>query len=172
MIAFKVVKGKLSKKNMFCNVEILFKQKSKTVKALIDSGNLLKDPLTNVPVVVVEAEELKTLIPEEILEHIGEIIGGGSQDCLGEPQREEYISKFRVIPFSSLGKKNGMLLGFKADYLLVDYEENIHKIENAIIGIYGENFTKSKEYTAIIGLDILEGSEEENEHTSNVKIEY
>ena len=45
-IAFKITKNKLSVEDMICSVKIYFEDKSIKVKALIDSGNMLKDPVT------------------------------------------------------------------------------------------------------------------------------
>lgn len=104
-IAFKVVKGKLSKKDMFCEVTIFIEEKKKTIKAFIDTGNLLKDPISGMPVVVIEAIELEEIIPREIILHLNEILEGKDTDILTKlPIR--YMSKFRIIPFSSLGKQN------------------------------------------------------------------
>ena len=63
-IAFKVVKGKLSKKDMFCNISIFINGKEKEIKAFIDTGNLLKDPISGIPVIVVEVSELEEMIPK------------------------------------------------------------------------------------------------------------
>ena len=45
-IAFKMIKNRLSKNDMFCEVFIKFREKGVKLKAMIDTGNLLKDPLT------------------------------------------------------------------------------------------------------------------------------
>ena len=45
-IAFKIIKNRLSKKDMFCEVRVQYKEKETHVRAMIDTGNLLKDPIT------------------------------------------------------------------------------------------------------------------------------
>lgn len=112
-IAFKIVKGKFSKKDMFCDVTIFFKEKTTKIRALIDTGNLLKDPISGMSVIVVEALSLEEMLPKEIILHVSEIIQGKA-NCLSQIPTE-YMAKFRMIPFSSLGKQNGLLLGFMAD---------------------------------------------------------
>ena len=44
----------------------------------------------------------------------------------------KYLSRFRVIPFSSLGKQNGMLLGIKADEVIIQHDEEENKLNNVI----------------------------------------
>ena len=149
-VAFKNYKKKLSKKDMFCNITIEFKNKHKTIKAMIDTGNLLKEPLSGSPVVVVEKEELLEIIPQEILNNAEKIILG---EC--EINLDEYASKFRVIPFTSLGKENGLLLGLKIDNLQIDYDDQETNITNAIVGIYNKKITKTNTYNALVGLDTI-----------------
>ena len=109
-------------------------------------GNLLKDVTSDLPVVIVEKNILSGIIDENILENISNILDG---KWLNESNSEIYNYKFRIIPFSSLGNKNGILLGFKPDYIKVFTEEDCLKKES-IIGIYEEDL--SGEYSAIIGL--------------------
>lgn len=167
-IAFKFIKNKISKQSMYCTLRIFMKNKILEVKALIDSGNLLRDPLTKTPVVVVEKDRLYKIFPNEILDNIDNIKLGGDADYENEITKE-YLSKFRVVPFSSLGKQNGMLLGIKVDKISV-VNDDFEKIQtDAIIGIYEKALSKNGTYSALIGLDILEGRDV-NETTTDVKV--
>lgn len=166
-IAFKLVKGRITKNDMFCDIEILFKQKSVKIRAMIDTGNLLKDPISNMPVIVVEKSQLESIIPKGIINNLNIILGGGEETTLTEEEKE-YMPKFRVIPFSSLGKQNGLLLGFIADEVIVKFEENEKRLNQIIVGIYDKYISKNGAYTGLIGLDILERCEE-NEYFANVK---
>ena len=58
LLAFRFVKAKISKKDLYCNIIIKINQKRIRTKAMIDTGNLLKEPITNIPVVVVESKLL------------------------------------------------------------------------------------------------------------------
>lgn len=153
IIAFKIVKNRISKKDMFCNIEIKINNQLIETNAMIDTGNFLREPITNMPVVVVEHTLLYECIPKEILNNLENIIGG---DFKGVPQKlkEEYIYKLKLIPYSSLGKQNGMLLGIKPEYLKIITEEE-EKIVNVLVGIYSKSLTKRGEYRALIGVEIL-----------------
>ena len=149
--AFKVVKSKFSKKDMFCNINIKIQGKEKNIKVMVDTGNLLKDPISGMPVIVIEHTELYDVLPKEILNNLEKILGGDLED-IPENIKNEYLSKLRVIPYSSLGKQNGMLLGIKADEVKV--EEEIIK-NNVIIGIYNKALTKRGEYNGLIGIELI-----------------
>ncbi len=108
-VAFKLVKGKISKNDMFCEIEIFLNKKSVIIKAMLDTGNLLKDPISGMPVAVVEKQELKQIIPIEIIENLNSILNGLDEDIKSE-EAKKYLHKFRVIPFSSLGKQNRIII--------------------------------------------------------------
>ena len=72
--AFKIVKSKITKKDMFCEIEVEFSGKIIKAKAMIDTGNLLKEPITNTPVVIFEHILLYDYIPKEILDNLENIM--------------------------------------------------------------------------------------------------
>lgn len=151
---FKILKSKLSKKDIICSIEINLNNKKIKTNALIDTGNMLKEPFSNTPVVVIEKTLLYDCIPKEILNHLDEIIGGDLKKIPDKIQ-EKYISKLKLIPFSSLGQQHGMLLGIKPQYIKIIREEEIKTKENVILGIYQQSLTKKGEYQAIIGMEFI-----------------
>ena len=152
--SFKLVKSKISKKDMFCTIKININKVEIETKAMIDTGNLLKEPITNTPVIVVEHTLLYNCMPKEILNNLENILGGDFEK-IPERIRNEYISRLKIIPFSSLGKQNGMLLGIRPEYAIIKDEENENKINNIIIGIYNKSLTKRGEYRALIGIELI-----------------
>ena len=154
VLTFKILKNRLSKKNLLCNINIKLNKKEIKTTALIDTGNLLKDPISNTPVIIAEHTLLYDAIPKEILNNLENILGGDLENFSKEI-KTKYISKLKVIPFSSLGKQNGMLLGIKADEIEIENEEEKIKKEDVIVGIYDKSLTKRGEYRALVGMNIL-----------------
>lgn len=142
--AFKNIKGKLTRKDMMCTVII----GNTRITAIVDTGNFLKDPITKMPVLIVEREMLKGIFPEIILENATDIVNGK------EIELGEYSSKLRVIPYKSIGKENGLLLGIKAKNIRIVYQD-IEKAHDVIIGIYTGTLSKNNKYSAIVGLELL-----------------
>ncbi len=167
-IAFKIVKNKMSKKDIIYEIEININNKKVKVKAMLDTGNMLRDPITKTPVIVVEKNKLYEILPNKILDNINKIIGGDEENIISL-EEQNYISRLKIIPFNSIGKQNGLMLGFKADEIKIIMDEEIETIKNIIIGVFDKEFCKNDSYSALIGLDILEGSDN-NEHTTNLKI--
>lgn len=142
-VAFKNIKGRLSKKDMLCNVKISINGESTYVKSIIDTGNFLKEPISKIPVMVVEKEALRNIIPNNVLDNLSNIINGKDVEI------GEILSKIKIIPFTSLGKQNGMLIGIKADNILINKEDNNILVENIIIGIYEGILSRSGKYRRV-----------------------
>ncbi len=153
-ISIKIIKTKINSNNMYCKIRIKINGQMVNTKAMIDTGNLAKEPITNTPVVIVESSLLYDILPKEMLNNLDMILGGDLSK-IPEEQQNQYISKLRCIPFSSLGKTNGMLLGIKADEIEVENEEDKKITKNVIIGIYDKSLTKRGEYRALVGLDLI-----------------
>ena len=167
-LAIHLVKAKLAKKDIYCNLTIFFNNNEITTKALIDTGNMLKDPISKMPVIIVDKEVIRNILPDVILDNLEKIIGGDAPKEIYEDENLQYITRFRLIPFSSIGKQNGMLLGFKANKIEIEQNEEKINVENVVVGIYNNKLSKKNQYFALIGLDLLEGSDENNELTTNV----
>ncbi len=164
-IAFKIVKGRISQNDMFCKIQITLKEKHTQVIAMIDTGNLLKDPITKFPVIVVEEEKIKNILDEKVIKELKNLLEGKETKDFAE----EYLSKVRLIPFASLGKQNGMLLGIKVDEVIIEFDEDKKKIKDVIIGIYDKKLCKNEKYNALIGLDLVQGSEKD-EYYRKIKV--
>lgn len=153
-ISFQINKRQLKKKDMICNLEICIKRQKTKVKAYLDSGNTLKDPITKKPVIIVEKSKLKELCNIDLEKIIG-----------GDEENKEKL-KFKIIPFNSIGKQNGILIGVKPDFVKIEYEDKEEYIYDTVIGLYDKRI--GKEYHALIGLELLEG-EKQNESLRNIK---
>lgn len=74
LTAFKIVKTKISQKDILYDIEININNKKILTKGMIDTGNLLKEPITNTPVVILEHTLLYECIPKEILNNLENIM--------------------------------------------------------------------------------------------------
>ena len=153
-ISLKIIKTKMSPKDMYCKIKIKLNQKIIEAKAMIDTGNLAKEPITNTPVIIVESTLLEEVLPYKILNNLENILNGDLSQ-ISEEMQQKYISKLRWIPFSSLGKQNGMLLGIKAEEIQIETEDEQKTSNNVIIGIYDKSLTKRGEYRALIGIELI-----------------
>lgn len=153
IVTFKAVKSKFSKKDMFVEIEIALYEKNIKINAMVDSGNMLKEPITGKAVIVVEHTCFYDILPKEILNNLEKILGGDLEN-ISEEVKNTYIKKLKFIPFSSLGKQNGMILGISPQFVKICGEEE-KEIKDIIVGIYNKSLTKDGSYRALIGIDII-----------------
>jgi len=126
------------------------------VIALVDTGNQLRDPLTSSPVVIVESSALKPVLPENILDLIHSI-GNGAMDGVSSLMAEEgWSSRFRIIPFASIGKSRGLLVGFRADRVTATIDGRRLQAGNVIIAVYDGQLSADENYQALIHPQLLE----------------
>lgn len=143
------------KEDFILDTSIHLKDKSVHLKALIDTGNSLKEPLSKLPVFIVEYNEIKDLLPEEV----NNIFKGGREgDFI---LLEEIITKFnndikfRLIPFKSVGNTNGILIGFLPDYIIISGKDGEKRYDDLIIGIFNDKLSKDGQYNGLLNGEIL-----------------
>lgn len=166
-IGFKIIKNKFDRNSILFDTEIFYKKKSVKIRVILDTGNLLVEPITGFPVMVVEEEKIREILKEEDLNII---TNGLENNFYG--LSEELRKRCRIIPFSSIGKSNGMMIGFRPDYIKI-YDEDERIIGKVMIGICNHKISKSNHYSGLIGLELLNSENGKtgdlNEYHSNIK---
>lgn len=128
-----------NKKASYKTVNVCLNGKSANLLCLVDSGNLLTDPITNEPVIVCELDAIKNIISQKTYDLF--------KDYSFNMEDEAQKLKIRVIPFTSLGNENGFILGFKPDFVFIGGMAK----ENVIIGVYNKKLSNNHNYNALIG---------------------
>lgn len=173
IISFLLIKGsmrliklkqRLNKNDMICKIEIELGSNKTKINALLDTGNLLTDPISKEPVIIVERQKLTTIISTDEMDIIDKLLGGDEG-----LQSETFNARIRVIPYISVGNKNGIMIAYKVDCVKVEYQDEINELDNVLIGIYNDTLTKNNKYSALLGLQILERSKIKNEYNTDIK---
>ena len=144
-LSFKYNKSKITKNDLICELIIKIGNKKVRLKALIDTGNSLKYSNTNDNVIIVEKNTIFS--DDEFKKYIEE----GSDENEEKNYKNANNTKLRLIPFKSIGKENGVLIGIKPDEVIMIKDEKITKVENVIIGMYEKKI--GTKYSAIIGIN-------------------
>ncbi len=145
---------RLSREKMLVSLRIRFENQQIDIRALVDTGNHLMDPLSNLPVIVVEYRALEDVLPEEIRRVFNDSKEEDLDTVSSVISQSVWMSRFRLIPFSSIGRENGMMIGFKPDYVEIGEKTN-HIANNAIIGICKRVLSRNDSYMALIGSELV-----------------
>jgi stage II sporulation protein GA (sporulation sigma-E factor processing peptidase) len=149
------IQHRIKRERLIVRVEMNFDKKQLGLDALIDTGNSLRDPITNVPVMITEYSMIRELLPEDI-QKIFEQSGENDLNAIAEIMSiSKWATRFRIIPFKSLGRDNGMLVGFKPDVITIFDSDRRIKLSNIIIAIYRKNLSRDGEYSALIHPEML-----------------
>jgi len=130
------------KAGRYCEVEIFFKGRSRRLKALVDTGNTLKDEISRDPVSVIDKKTVKQLTGEEL------------------PER------FRYIPYHSIGKQEGVMPAFRLDKIQIIRDGNKTYVEHPLVAVSEEELG-SENYQMIINPDILAGGKKNGDKSSS-----
>ncbi|GAB6181900.1 sigma-E processing peptidase SpoIIGA [Desulfotomaculum defluvii] len=126
-----------------------------SVEALVDTGNHLVEPISQRPVIIIEYEAIKPLLPKEISCLYADDLFQDGATLLTLLSDSPFIHRLRLIPFQSLGNEHGMLLGIRPDEIEIEYNGKIQKIQNVLVGIYHKRLSYETTYRALLHPQLL-----------------
>lgn len=107
---FDYYQEKIAREKELYEVTIYFDDKNISLIALLDTGNSLIEPLSKLPVFIVEYETIKELIPNDLRQGFTNKV----EDLLQIQKLLEDMNKknlIRIIPFKTIGSKKDFYWG-------------------------------------------------------------
>lgn len=136
-VSLKFIRKREALNTKIVDVKIINGEQEVSVKALIDTGNSLIEPINRKPVAVLASKPA------------GKIKKGVEKGGF-------------VIPYKSVGKEHGILMGFMADYMEITDKRaknrGIIKISRPIIAEYDGRFTESDEYQMLLHPQMMDNA--------------
>ncbi|RQD69150.1 MAG: hypothetical protein D5S00_07610, partial [Tindallia sp. MSAO_Bac2] len=122
-----------------------------SVKGIIDTGNRLKEPITQEPAIVVQYTAIEEILPEEVLECLVSYDDFYLDIDLENLSNSPLASRLCFIPYSSLGRKKGFLLGIRPEEVKVwDKDGEVEIMGKAVIALCREAFAGKNDYQALL----------------------
>jgi stage II sporulation protein GA (sporulation sigma-E factor processing peptidase) len=123
------VKDKRSLSKYIYKVNIKVKDDEVQVVALLDTGNELREPVTNLPVLIIE----RSIFPNNKIDHYERI----------------------YIPYQSVNNSKNLMEGFIPEgvKIFLDDEEFVYK--KAVVAFCNNNLNNENEYNALLSRGIL-----------------
>ena len=97
-------------KSLKRTIDISLLGKHCSCEALVDSGNLLKDPLGNNEVIIVKSKVLKGIISDELVEYDYENIDVLEFQSIIDIYEKELSSRIRLIPYEHAGSNKSSII--------------------------------------------------------------
>lgn len=136
-------------------VEIALGGRRVACTGLLDTGNHLEDPLTGAPVLVVELAAVGPLLPPglaEIYRREGHLVSEPAVRALAEGS---WNARFRLLPFSTLGQRHGLFLGFRPDGVTVTEGGQRRQVREVTVAVSPDRLSSAGEYQALIHPQLL-----------------
>lgn len=94
--------------------------RSVILRALVDTGNSLTDPLSGSKVCIASVNDIIALIPDSEKSRFESAVLSCSPDALITLNRLPIGIKFRLIPYSAIGLRSGILTAFRPERIYID----------------------------------------------------
>jgi stage II sporulation protein GA (sporulation sigma-E factor processing peptidase) len=135
------------------DVSIELNGKHTRLKAMLDTGNRLIEPIDKSSVILTEYRALSQILPDKLINLYEQKRESCLMELIEALGEESLRYSLRLVPYSSLGKKNGLLLGFCADKVAVDGVE----LSSVVIGIYSSTISNG-DYSALVSPEHIGGA--------------
>lgn len=122
------ITGRQAPKELFCQITVTRGGATCVCNARVDTGNSLREPFSNDPVVIVERETIKRVVPPE-----------GSLN-------------FRLIPYDAVSG-SGVLKAFRPDRMTISYGEKIIRVSRVYVAVSEKRLGGSE---ALLNPDLLQ----------------
>lgn len=139
-------------------LEVHFDGRVQRLTALVDTGNRLRDPLTGEPAIVVERSVLQPLLPEYLRDAVEQLADGDLQPVTRLLASERWSRRFRIIPFSSVGREHGLLAAFKPDEVRIALDGDAVPAGPCVLGLCREPLDPDGVYQALVHPEVLEAA--------------
>jgi stage II sporulation protein GA (sporulation sigma-E factor processing peptidase) len=154
-------KGRILRRRLaegFFRVPLAIQMGNKKVEleALLDTGNQLTDPVSRSPVVIVEYDSVCDFLPAELREVLENKFEPDFTAIGAKIEDPQWAARLRLIPYRSLGKSGGLLVGFKPDAVEVVYGGRVVRVHRVVVGIYRQRLSPEAKYNALLHPRLVE----------------
>lgn len=147
-------KFKLSSVTKDFQVEVVFCGRKKRLSALLDTGNMLKEPFSGLPVAVAEYCAIAELLPPEIRG----VLRDGTQ--INWEKLEKALSScgvavhFRLVPYRSLNRHDYMV-AFRPEKITIMHKGREIMLEKELmVAIAQQQFGCGEEFEMLLPMDV------------------
>ncbi|HBQ64763.1 MAG TPA: hypothetical protein DD727_07560 [Clostridiales bacterium] len=132
-------------------VKVVLAGKEAVFKGFIDTGNMLREPVSGAPVALAQADCLGCLLPDRPMEKTvmdRELLPIQPEDWVRYLEAAGLKSRICYIPYQTAGNESGFFTAFRPDMLEV---EGRGPVPGAVVGLSLKQFSTDGSFNMIIG---------------------
>ncbi len=124
---------------LLVHLQLWMNGSSASCRALVDTGNRLVDPITGDPVIVIEHEAIRDILPDGCMQ----FLHGGRR-----PEDDAQLGEagFRLVPFESVDRGRGVMPGFRPDRISLGG----HGVGRAVVCVTSQRLSSGGQYQALV----------------------
>ncbi|MPW25188.1 hypothetical protein GC105_05210 [Alkalibaculum sp. M08DMB] len=146
---------KLRKTNIL-DIRIGLNSQTLYTKGFTDTGCHVTDPLNGKPILLVEYEAIKEILPLRLKNYYYTYDDKLDYDIDKKIMEIEILKKIRFVPFHTVNKDiNSYMLCYQCDYIELYDNENTLRIDKSYIGICKTRLSQHREFQALINPKLL-----------------
>ena len=125
-------------------------------RGFIDTGCDVVEPLTGKPVLLVEYDAIKKILPKEIQDYLPTYKGQIDCDIEYKIHKAEILRKIRFIPFNTISTdEDKYMLSYQFDKVELGDGHNWQEIDKVCVGICERSLSEDCEFQALINPKLL-----------------
>ncbi|WP_019242395.1 MULTISPECIES: sigma-E processing peptidase SpoIIGA [Bacillus] len=130
-------------------VDVMIKIKDHTIscKGLIDTGNALYEPITNIPVMIFSISNFLKEIPEDVVKLV---IDSASEEFLSSHLYCSWGERLRVIPYKVVGNEQQLMVAFRPDWIQIVQGNQKGLVEKGLVGLTLQTLSHDGQYHCIV----------------------
>ncbi|PYE45737.1 sigma-E processing peptidase SpoIIGA [Paenibacillus barcinonensis] len=161
LLLFKIVQSAKRKTDRLSTylgkVEVCIDEMVVSCTGLLDTGNQLTDPLSRMPVMVMEASLWQEWLPESWKHRLKQ--DSPDQLIMELDQEQEHFKwqdRLRLVPYRGINKGTAFMLAIKPDRVRVTMEETPYETTKVLIGLDGGVLSSDGKYQAVIHPELVQ----------------
>ena len=153
-------KEQIGRDSCFADGLVEFAGSKAELAVFLDTGNNLTEPVSGLPVMIVEYNSVAQILPKELKDEYEKrkFSNGSLVEFLylvGEKYpNADWFGRLHLLSYRSVGKEQGFLLGFRPNYLQIK-----DKKLNVVLALYDGKLGGKRAFSAIINPWALESNQ-------------
>jgi stage II sporulation protein GA (sporulation sigma-E factor processing peptidase) len=146
-------------RSFLADLEVRVGDTAITCTGLIDTGNQLSDPLSRLPVTVMEAVLWEQVLPPSYRGKLADERADKLILQLTEAGDFPWPERLRLVPYRGINKGTQFMLALKPDEVMVRLDGKEYRSSRVLIGLDGGRLSTEGTYQAIVHPALVESTE-------------
>lgn len=140
----------------YVRVEVDIFGQTVACRGFIDTGNQLSDPITRIPVTIMEISVWEEILPVVLLNEVKEGMLNGAYAFDFPECEHQWLERMRFIPYRTVSTQAGFLVAIRPDKVRIYTGEHTYSPKRMLIGLRAAELSADGSYQAVVHPKALE----------------